>query len=446
MAGSNIPTTQYADSGGLNIAYQVFGDGRLDLVFVPGIISNLDLAWEYKGYVRVWRGLARAFRVIAFDKRGQGLSDPFDGAPSLEERVDDLRAVMDAAKSRRAIIFGLSEGGPMSLLFAASYPARVERLVLCGAMARYAWAEDYPHRPRIEERLDGMAAAWGTEETARIFAPSRADDAEFMAWATRFMRQTATPNAIRRFILANERIDVRAILPEIRTPTLVIHRRGDQVVSRENGRYLADHIPDAIYHELPGVDHMPWVGDSQAIIDAVVHFAAAEPVGSDADRADGRMLATALFTDIENSTAQLAAMGDSKWREVLDRHDDIAGNLVDRFQGRVVKTTGDGLLATFDGPARAVRCAIAFRGELKSLGLVVRAGLHAGEVEQRQNDVTGLAIHIAARVMDHAAGGEILVSRTVMDLTAGTDLVFEPAGSHQFKGVPGTFELYKPVR
>ncbi len=445
MADRAVPETRYAQSGDLSIAYQVFGQGSRDLVYVPGIISHIELAWEDSFTAAFQRRLGEAFRVIVFDKRGQGMSDRIDGVPSLEERIDDLRAVMEAAGSERATVFGYSEGGPMSILFAASYPEKVERLVLFGAMARFVGAEDYAHRPPLEVYIDDLVAAWGKGALVPMMAPERGYEPGYPEVLARFERMSATPSAIRKLLLANERIDVRPILADVRQPTLVIHRRKDAAVLRDNGRYLADNIPRAMYLELAGRSHFPWLGDADMVVKAVVSFAEAGAPGHVGEDLDQRRLETALFTDIAQSTAQLAAMGDQRWREVLDRHDRLAQRLVDDFRGRIVKNTGDGILALFDGPARAVRCTQRLIAELDGIGLAVRAGLHVGEVVQRGDDVTGLAVNIAARVMERAEAGEVLLTRTLMDLTGGSGIAFDPAGSHELKGIPGTFDLFRPA-
>jgi class 3 adenylate cyclase len=333
----------------------------------------------------------------------------------------------------------------MSILFAASYPEKVERLVLFGAMARFVGAEDYPHRPPLEVFIDDFVATWGKGALVPLMAPERGYEPGYPEMLARLERMSATPSAIRKFLLANERIDVRPILADVRLPTLVIHRRNDTAVARDNGHYLADNIPRAMYLELPGRSHLPWLGDSDMIVDALVHFAEAGQSGKVGEDLEQRRLATALFTDIAESTVQLATVGDQRWSEMLDRHDRLAQALVSDFRGRIVKNTGDGILALFDGPARSVRCAQRLIAELDGIGLAVRAGLHVGEVVQRGDDVTGLAINIAARVMEQAEAGEVLLTRTLMDLTGGSGIAFDPAGSHELKGIPGTFDLFRPA-
>lgn len=445
IADRGIPETRYAESSDLSIAYQVFGHGSRDLVYVPGIVSHIELAWEEPHTAAFLRGLGEAFRVIVFDKRGQGMSDRIDGVPSLEERIDDLRAVMEAAGSERATIFGLSEGGPMSLLFAASYPEKVDHLVLFGAMARFDGAEDYPHRPQLEVYIDDFVEAWGKGALVPLMASEADCDPGFPEWLARFERMSASPSAIRKFLMANKRIDVRPILSDVRLPTLIIQRRKDKAVAHGNGRYLADNISEAMYLELPGSSHLPWLGNSEMVVASIVRFAEASGLASIGEGLEERRLATALFTDIVQSTEQLAGMGDQRWRETLDRHDRLAENLVQHFRGRIVKNTGDGILALFDGPTRALYCAQRLSQELEDIDLGVRAGLHIGEVVTRGEDIAGLAVNIAARVMGEAKPGEVLVTKTLMDLTGGSEISFEPSGTHNLKGVPGTFNLFRPL-
>ena len=310
-----IPQTQYAESDGLSIAYQVFGRGSTDLVFVPGLVTHIELNWDMPGYAPMMRRLGEHFRVILFDKRGQGLSDRFEGVPTLEERMDDVRDVMRAAGSTRAVLVAYSEGGAMGALFAATHPERVERLILLSAMARFSWAPDYPHSPTIEQIQQHTAATWGKPESVRLFAPSRVDDAAFAEAFTRWQRQSTSPSAVRRLQLANDQIDVRAILPQVHRPTLIIHRRRDRAVSVANGRYLADHLPEAEYLELPGKDHMPYVGDAERIVEAIVRFGTAKAAMPARDSAE-RWLATVLFTDIVGSTELAVRLGDAAWRDL----------------------------------------------------------------------------------------------------------------------------------
>ncbi|MGL6111493.1 MAG: adenylate/guanylate cyclase domain-containing protein, partial [Rubrivivax sp.] len=387
-----IPETRYAESDGLSIAYQVFGNGAQDLVIVPGIVSHLEANWQMAGYAPLMQRLAQHFRVVVFDKRGQGLSDRFEGVPTLEQRMDDVRAVMQAAGSARAVLFATSEGGALGGLFTASHPALVERLVLMNSMARFSKAPDYPHMPTLERMLQGVADSWGTPQAIPLFAPDYANDRAFCEIGARYQRQTASPSAMRRVMQANGEIDVRAILPQIRRPVLIVHRRGDLVVRCGNGRYLADHIPDATYLELPGRDHMYFMGDSQPLLDAVVRFASADAATPPAVQTD-RYLATVLFTDIVGSTELAGQLGDRAWRDLLQRFHALCRVQIETFRGREIDTAGDGYFATFDGPARAMRCADAMVRGLQALGITIRAGLHTGEVETLGDKVSGMAVH-----------------------------------------------------
>jgi pimeloyl-ACP methyl ester carboxylesterase len=436
-----LPETGYAESDGLSIAYQVFGSGAKDLVFIPGIISHLEENWRHDNMARMLRRLAQHFRVICFDKRGQGMSDHFDGVPTLEQRMDDVRAVMQSAGSDKAVLFAYSEGGAMGALFTATYPAMVERLIMVAAMARFSKAPDYPHSPTLERILQGVADTWGTAASPPMFAPSRAGDAAFCEGMARYQRQTASPSAMRRLIIANDQIDVRAILPQVRRPTLVMQRRGDLIVRCANGRYLADHIPNALYLELPGADHLIAEGDMEALVDAVDHFADAAWV-REAEAPAERFLATVLFTDIVGSTELAAALGDRAWRDLLQRFHATGRGQLDAHRGQEVDTAGDGFFAIFDGPARAIRCAAATVRALGPIGLRIRAGLHTGEVEATGDKVSGMAVHIGARVMTHAGAGEAWVSGTVKDLVAGSGIRFEARGAHTLKGVPGEWPLW----
>jgi class 3 adenylate cyclase len=420
----------------------VFGSGAQDLLVVPGIVSHLEANWQFEGYVRFMQQLAGRFRVIVFDKRGQGLSDRFEGVPTLEQRMDDVRAVMQAAGSRRAVIVATSEGGAMAALFTASYPVVVERLVLVAAMARFSRASDFPHMPPLGRMIQGVADHWGTPAAIPFFAPDRAGDAAFCEQGARYQRQTASPSAMRRLMLANGEIDVRSVLPQIRRPTLVIQRRGDRVVRCGNGRFLADHVPDAVYLELPGNDHMHFLGDATAIAEAVARFAAAESNPGSA-AADGRFLATVLFTDIVGSTELAGRLGDRAWSELLQRFHAVCRARIAEFRGREIDTAGDGFFAAFDGPARAMRCAAGMVQSLQALGIAIRAGLHTGEVEATGDKVSGLAVHIGARIMALAGAGEVWASSTARDLVAGSGLAFDACGAHTLKGVDGEWALWR---
>ena len=437
-----LPPTLYAESDGLSIAYQVFGSGARGLVIVPGIVSHLEMNWQWQGYGRLMRQFGECFRVITFDKRGQGMSDRFEGVPTLEQRMDDVRAVMQAAGSPRAVLFATSEGGALGALFAATYPALVERLVLVAAMARFSRAPDYPHMPPLERMLQGTADTWGTPEAIPYFSPSSAGDREACELGARFQRQTASPSAMRRLLLANGEIDVRAVLPQIRRPTLIVQRRGDRVVRCGNGRFLADHVPDAVYLELPGDDHMYFLGDTEAMFAAVSGFAGAAAAAPLVPQ-DERFLATVLFTDIVGSTELAGRIGDTAWRELLQKFLALCRARIAEFRGREIDTAGDGFFAAFDGPARAMRCAAAMVRGLQALGITIRAGLHAGEVESLGDKLSGLAVHIGARVMARAGDGEVWVSGTAKDLVAGSGIAFDACGTHALKGVGGEWALWR---
>jgi class 3 adenylate cyclase len=435
-----VPKTQYAKSGDVRIAYQVVGEGPFDLVFVPGFISNLDVAWEEPYRARVWTRLAAFARLIMFDKRGTGLSDRTVGVPTLEERMDDVRAVMDAVGSQQAALFGISEGGAMSVLFAATYPERTRALVLYGTYGHFSSWVVPPER--IEAALDRLEKNWGTGESLRLFAPSVASDETFkLSWA-RFERLGASPSAVVALMRMNSEIDVRPILPSIRVPTFIIHRQGDVRVNVEAGRFMARQIPNAKYLELPGSDHMLWTGETERVLDEVEEFLTGSRSAIESDR----VLATVLFTDIVNSTKRAETIGDRAWHDVLDRHNALVRREISRHRGHEVRTMGDGFLATFDGPARSIRCALAINEGVEALGLQVRAGLHTGEVEMAEDDLSGIAVHIASRVATMAKPGQVLVSNTVRDLVAGSNIRFHDEGSHALKGLTESVRLFAAER
>lgn len=431
------PDTRYAKSGDLSIAYQVTGGGPRDLVFVPGFISNLDDAWENPNQTHFFSRLAGFSRLIRFDKRGTGLSDRVSGVANLEDRMDDVRAVMDAVGSERAALFGVSEGGPMSLLFAATYPERASALVLYGTYARHPTLT-----PEIlPQHLEIIDRAWGTGEyIARFMAPQGTFDETARRAIARAERQGASPSAVSAILQMNAEIDARHILPTIRTPTLVLHRIGDMRITIDAGQYIASHVPGAKLVTLPGTNHMIWT--ERDIIDRVVDEVEEFLTGYRADAEQDRVLATVMFTDIVDSTKRAAALGDRMWRTLLERHDEIVRQQLSRFRGREVKHTGDGFLATFDGPARGVRCASAIADTMQPLGLAVRGGLHTGEIELKGDDIGGIAVNIAARVAAMAGPNETLVSSTVRDLVAGSGLRFDDRGFHELKGVPEQVHLY----
>jgi pimeloyl-ACP methyl ester carboxylesterase len=434
------PETHYAKSGDLNIAYEVVGDGPIDLVYVSGWVSNLELMWDEPQYERFLRRLASFSRLIVFDKRGTGLSDPvpLDKLPTLEERMDDVRAVMDAVGSERAVVFGNSEGGQMSVLFAATYPERTIALVTQGTFAKRLWSPDYPWAPTPEARereIQGIEESWADLDVTTL-APS--GEEAFKRRLATYFRRSASPAVGGAFLRMNTQIDTRAVLPTIQVPTLVIHRTGDRDVNVEEGRWITSQIPGARYAELPGIDHIPWVGNQDEVLDEIEEFLTGVRPVPEPDR----ILATVLFTDIVGSTARAVELGDRRWRELLDSHHAAVRRELDRYRGNEVDTAGDGFLVTFDGPARAIRCAWAVRAAVDSLGLTVRAGLHTGEVEVRDGGVAGIAVHTGARVAATAGPNEILVSRTVRDLVAGSGIQFDERGVHEFKGVPGEWEVY----
>jgi class 3 adenylate cyclase len=439
-----IPQTRFTQSGDTSIAYQVVGEGPIDLVAVPGFVSHVEQAWEDPSFSRFLTQLASFSRLIIFDKRGTGLSDRVGGIPTLEERMDDVRAVMDAAGSQRAALFGVSEGGPMSVLFAATYPKRTTALILYGSIAKGARSPDYPWGPeygseQFQAWLERWRKEWGGPFGIETRAPSMAHDDAFRKWFAKYLRLSASPSAVIKVFEMNHGIDVRHVLPTIRVPTLVLHRTGDRVINVEQGRYIAESIPDAKLVELSGEDHLWWVGDSDAIVREVQTFLTGErPVPLESDR----VLATVLFTDIVDSTRRAAALGDSRWKDVLDAHNTILLKEFERFRGRAVRNTGDGWLALFDGPGRAVRCAASAGQEVERLGIEIRAGAHTGEIDLMGDDVGGIAVNIAARVLAEAADSEIWVSRTVKDLVVGSGLGFSEKGTFTLKGVPGTWELF----
>ena len=438
------PETQYVMSGDVSVAFQVFGKGQQDLLYVPGIISHLETNWDEPNSAKFLNALGQHFRVIIFDKRGQGMSDRIEGATTLEERIDDLKAVMQAAGSESATIFALSEGGPVSILFAATYPQKVKRLILFGAMAKFWGTDDYPHMAHIkymDKAIENVASNWGKGNFAALAGPKGGFNSETQLLLGKMERMASSPSGVKKFMAANSLIDVRPILTDVKQNTLVIQRRHDQMVRRGNGRYFADNIVNATYLELPTSSHLPQFEDSDLVLDAILKFSHAN-IDRESLEAD-RKLSTALFTDIVGSTEKLFSVGDEAWRRVLDEHDAIAGPLVASYKGRIVKNTGDGILAIFDGPVRALQCALDLIDALNKINLPIRAGLHVGEVVTRGQDITGIAVNIAARVMDHASSGEVLMTRTLKDLTGGSQMVFESVGEFELKGLNEHFELFR---
>lgn len=437
-----LPETRYAKSGDVHVAYQVFGDGPVNLVYAPGFVSHLDNYWDDPSCAHWLHRLAKFCRIVMFDKRGTGLSDLVQTLPNMDERMDDLRAVMDAAGMESAAVSGISEGGPLATLFAASHPDRCHALVLYGAFARFSsWI---PTDEGFDALLDYIDNHWGSGASLPMFAPSRQDDPTFRKWWGKFERLGASPAAAMALMRMNREIDITDILPTVRVPTLVIHRTGDVTIDVAGGRLLGERIPGARYVELPGCDHLPMAGDNtEQILDLYEEFlTGAKP----AERTDfDRVLSTVLFTDIVGSTERAGTLGDRRWRELLDAHDSLVRREFARFRGNEVKPLGDGFLATFDGPARAIRCALAVAAAARALGIEIRAGLHTGEVELGERDVRGIAVHIAARVADLAGPGETLVSRTVKDLVAGSGLRFEDLGRRGLKGVAEDWQLFRAL-
>jgi pimeloyl-ACP methyl ester carboxylesterase/class 3 adenylate cyclase/DNA-binding CsgD family transcriptional regulator len=439
------PRTRYARNGDVSIAYQVVGDGPIDLVHGPGAISHLEYAWEEPGYARSLRRLAAFSRLILFDKRGTGLSDRSAGIASMEERMDDVRAVMDAAGSERAVLFGVSESAPLACLFAATYPERTSALVLYAAYASEVRKPDYPWPPTADERaaqIDESAVtiheSWGNVDWLADEAPSRASDPAFRTWFSTFLRLGASPGAVVMLERMDALIDVRNVLPTIRVPTLVLHRRDTRNYNVEHGRYVAAHIPGARLVELPGADYLPFVGDTDALIDEIEAFVTgARPLA-----VPDHVLATVLVSEIAAPAGRLVALGDRRWGNLQERFQALASREIARFRGRPREVTGDRVVATFDGPARAIRCAEAIGNATRDLDLPIRSGVHTGECEVRDDQVSGVAVPLAAWIATQAAPDEILVSGTVKDLVAGAGLCFADRGARSLVGILGDWRLF----
>jgi len=439
-----MPETKYAKSGDVNIAYQVIGDGSLDLIYVMGWISNIELFWEEPSMSHFLNYLSSFSRLILFDKRGTGLSDKVSQLPTLEQRMDDVRAVMDAVGSRKAALFGVSEGGPMCALFAATYPERTSALIMYGSYAARLWSADYPWAPTAEQRqafYDILKQGWGGVTDLDSLAPSMMNDTRFRQWWAAYLRRSASPADALTLAQMNTHIDIRNILPAIHTPTLIIHRTGDMDSSVEGSRYMSRKIPGALFVEIPGIDHLPWVGNSDKLLNEIELFLTGELHKPQPER----ILATLLFTDIVGSTELATSLGDTQWHYLLDRHYEIVRKELIRYRGQEITTTGDGFLATFDGPARAIRCGCTIRDSLKQLGIIIRAGLHTGECELIGNNIGGIAVHLCSRVMSKAGDGEVLITRTVKDLVAGSGIQFQSRGSQQLKGIDGEWELFSVI-
>jgi class 3 adenylate cyclase/pimeloyl-ACP methyl ester carboxylesterase len=443
----DTPETRYTKSGDVHIAYQVFGEGRLDLVFVPEFWNSIEAMWEQPDYRRCLERLGSFARVICLDQRGTGSSDPvsLSELPTLEVWADDVIAVLQAVGAHEAALFGVGGGGGVSILFAATFPERVRALALVNSTARYTRAPDYrigtseEFEARIEKELE---YGWGRGVLLETVAPSMAGDQAFRTWWGRYQRLGSTPGTVIAMRHMLQHLDVRDVLGSIAVPTLVVHRSDNRLVEVAHGRFLAEHIPGARYVELAGDDYLWFVGDTDPVLGEIEVFL----TGSRRSVQHDRVLATVLFTDIVRSTERAAAIGDAAWRELRDAHDAIVRAELDRHRGREIDTAGDGFLATFDGPARALRCAIAIRDAVRPLGLEIRAGLHTGEVEIAGTGVAGLAVHIGARVAASADPGEVLASSTVRDLVAGAGIDFEDRGTHELKGVPGDWHLFSVMR
>ena len=439
------PETRYATSGDTNIAYQVVGKGPRDLILVPGWMSNIEVFWDEPAVARFLRRLASFSRLILFDKRGTGLSDRLGDLPDLETRMDDVRAVMDAVGSERAALCGYSEGGVMCMLFAATHPARTTALITIGSFARQRPGPGYPWGRTQEQQdafLDMIQNGWGGPVGLDLRAPSIASDDRVRQWWARFLRMSASPAAALALTRMNWEIDVRHVLPAIRVPTLLLHSVGDMTIDVHASRYMAESITGAKYVELPGADHLPWGADADAILDEIEEFLTGERKGPAPDR----ILATILFTDIVGSTDRAAALGDHRWRDLLESFYGVVRRELPRFRGLEMGTAGDGMLATFDGPARGIRCARSIADAVRPLGVEVRTGLHTGECEIIEDNVGGIAVHTAARVANLAQPGEVLVSHTVKDLVAGSGIHFESRGTHILKGIPGEWPLFAAIR
>ena len=436
-----VPETRYARSGDVHVAYRIVGDGPFDLVLVPGFTSHLDMAFE-PPIDHMTRRLSSFCRLILFDKRGTGLSDPVDDPPSLEVRMDDVRAVMDDAGSERAALLGISEGGAMALLFAATYPERVRALVTWGAMARTVYADDYTFAPPREAYLESAAELilphYGSDLVTEMYAPTHADDPVVLAWTAKTERLSASPGMVLKLIGMYMDVDVREAARAIAVPTLVMHARGDFIVNVRHGRWLAEHIRGARYVEIPGIDHLMFGTDPDPLLDEIQTFLTGARPTTDIDR----VLATVMFTDIVGSTERAVALGDKDWRALLESHQRIVRSALDTHRGVEIKTTGDGFLATFDGPARGVECARTIVDGLRDIRVDVRVGLHTGEVERMGSDIGGIAVHIASRIGALAGAGEVLVSETVKGIVAGSGIAFDERGEHELKGIPDSWRLF----
>lgn len=441
-----LPDTRYArcdDQGVASyIAYQTVGSGPRDIVFMSAWFSHVDGRWEEPRFAAMLRRLATVGRLIVFDKRGSGASDPLPkGEPTWEDWADDIRAVMDAAGSKRAAIVGVADSGPMAMLFAATYPDRVSSLTLINTGPRFVQSADYPWGltpEQVQEFLARTRETWGTGGIVDQFTPGSAGDERYTRWWAKYQRMSASPGRSTSMATLIFEIDVRHVLSAIHVPTLVVHRRDVSFFPVDHGRYLAEHIPGAKLIELDGSDAFVYLGNTAELLDQVEEFITGTKPATDVDR----VLATVLLTDMVGSTDKAAELGDHRWRAVLDTHDVIVRSQLDQYRGKLHRTTGDGVLATFDGPARGIRCAFGIRDELRRTGIDIRAGLHTGEIELRENEIGGIAVHIAARVSSLAGAGEVLCTSTVKDLVTGSEIAFDDRGAHALKGVPREWQLY----
>ena len=440
-----VPEIKYAKNNGIHIAYQIVGSGPIDLVLVPGWVSNIEIFWEEPNAVRFLRRLSSFSRLILFDKRGTGLSDKICYTPTLEERMEDVRTVMDAVQSKRAALVGYSEGGPMCSMFAATHPDRTLSLVMIGSFARRIKTSDYPFGITPEQYaffLDQIEKKWGDGVGLESRAPSLANDALFRNWWARFLRLSASPATAVALTKMNSEIDVRNILSAIRVPTLILHAENDAVVNVEEGRYIAKNIKGAQFYKVPSKDHLPWIGAPDTILDKIEEFVAGSISASETTRS----LYTVMFTDIATSTELVANSGDRKWSDILDAHNKIIRHEISVYAGREIDNAGDGFFIAFDGPARAIRCATSIMNALQAIKLSVRIGIHIGECEVVGNKLSGIAVHIGSRISAAAKPNQIWVSQTVKDLVAGSGISFMDMGFHNLKGVADKWNLYQAVQ
>ncbi|MEM7318533.1 MAG: adenylate/guanylate cyclase domain-containing protein [Pseudomonadota bacterium] len=439
------PQTRFTKAGDVAIAYQVLGEGPVDLVYASGWLNNIEVMWDHPGYAEFLNGLASKCRLIVFDKRGTGMSDRDVGAPTLEERTDDIRAVMDAVGSERAAIFGISEGGNMATIFAASYPERVQSVSLIGCFPCRAWRPDWPtgeRRADFEADLVRKVDTWGdSTDFLKMAAPSVAEDPDEIAFHNRLLTQSASPGTVVKITRLNYEIDIRPVLPAVSAPALVLHAIGDKSVTIEDARYLANHLANGSLKLLDGEDHLPWVSNVAQYVEEITGFV----LSAEAERKPDRMLSSLMMTDIVGSTELSSKLGDSAWMEMISKHNSAASRSIARNEGQLVKTMGDGVLANFPGPSRAVSCARELQNELSELGLTLRAAVHTGECFHTDRDVSGIAVTIAARILDETPDGRLFVSSTVRDLMVGSDQQFAPAGTHSLKGVPGEWVLHEAL-